>query len=516
MKRLDSAINPGWLLALAMGVALAAACGGSDGEGGPSGATGTAGPAGATGPAGTPGATGPVGTAGPTGPAGKDGSATNQGATGATGPVGPAGKDGTAGKDGPAGPAGATVVVSEIAKKGLDIAPVKLAIDGKTAAEVEAIGRGSYLVNAVVGCGDCHNQQKPDGTSVHLGGGASYELIPGTATVYARNLTPDAKDGMKLTEDQFIESLRTGKDQKDGSQLIVMPWPVFRWASTADLKAIYAYLKAVPAVSNTVPADIKGPLAAAKPVPFPSTYDEGDVARPLPPEAGPTGAPIADPGNVARGRAIQPLAEPAGFKSFSPTQQALFARGSYLVNALSGCNDCHSNPARDNTTLKINTAGYLSGGGVWAVPPGLDGLLKQTRTMTANLTGQNNGYKADFVTFMTTITTGTHANGTPLGFPMPAATYANMTLQDLEALYTYITNVPARTGANDKKIQGIARFCGKDGDCNTAAGETCNVATKECVGKTCATKDDCDACQSCTATKCAAPAAGDACLTSGI
>ncbi len=76
--------------------------------------------------------------------------------------------------------------------------------------------------------------------------------------------------------------------------------------------------------------------------------------------------------------------------------------------------------------------------------------------------------------------------------------------------------MPARTGANDKKIQGIARFCGKDADCNTAAGETCNVATKECVGKTCATKDDCDACQSCTATKCAAPAAGDACLTGGI
>jgi hypothetical protein len=44
-----------------------------------------------------------------------------------------------------------------------------------------------------------------------------------------------------------------------------------------------------------------------------------------------------------------------------------------------------------------------------------------------------------------------------------------------------------------------------------AAGETCDTTNHECVGRACATDDDCDVCQTCngTATKaCAAPPAG--------
>jgi hypothetical protein len=62
-----------------------------------------------------------------------------------------------------------------------------------------------------------------------------------------------------------------------------MPWVTFRWMTVEDIKAIYAYLQLIPAVANPVPDDIKGPFAAAPPVPMPAVYDEGDVARNLPP-----------------------------------------------------------------------------------------------------------------------------------------------------------------------------------------------------------------------------------------
>src|SRR5439155_2725149 len=119
-----------WSLGLGAVVAgsMIAACSGDTGPAGPAGAAGATGPAGANG---TPGATGPAGPSGP----GVD-SGTGEGGT-STGPV----------------------VLSSRATKGLQIASdlgVTLALGGKTNAQLEQIGQGSYLVNAVTGCNDCH------------------------------------------------------------------------------------------------------------------------------------------------------------------------------------------------------------------------------------------------------------------------------------------------------------------------------------------------------------------------
>ena len=63
--------------------------------------------------------------------------------------------------------------------------------------------------------------------------------------------------------------------------LIAHPWPTHRWMSTSDLKAIYSYLKVIPAVSHTVTADNKPPATG---VTFPGQYNEGLVTRALPAE----------------------------------------------------------------------------------------------------------------------------------------------------------------------------------------------------------------------------------------
>lgn len=199
----------------------------------------------------------------------------------------------------------------------------------------------------------------------------------------------------------------------------------------------------------------------------------------------------------------------------------LVGRGSYLVNAIAGCNDCHTNPDRAPMSLKINTAGYLAGGRVFAVPGFLAPLVRQTRTMAADLTGEEHGFfhepDATLDLFVEIIRSGTHADEdppAPLGFPMPWMAYRHMTDADLEAIYTYVKNVPARTGENDKETQELTRFCTIDADCR--AGETCAVATDECVGGACSADVECGVCQTCSGGHCAAPAPDSPCLTGGL
>jgi cytochrome c553 len=411
-------------------------------------------------------------------------------------------------------------VLSPTAQQGLLISPVPVSLGGLSGAEVEQVGEGSYLVNAVAGCGDCHDADGMSTSTTFLAGGTQFS-VGGANSVSARNLTPDPTTGLGLTQAQFITAIRTGMDFKespDGGSpeaLLVMPWQTFRWMSTPDLEAIYAYLQAIPAVNNPIPPDTK---PATPPVTFPTTYDEGAVTRPLPAETDAMGNPIPDPGFVGRGFAISPVAySVAGLPVLS---QGEFGRGSYLVNAVGGCSDCHTNPAR-GASGGITTAAYLSGGAVFAVPPPLQQPLGLVRSMSADLTGATNGSIATaligYPQFVGILTQGIHVEDPmpgPVAYPMPWPHLKYLTADDMASIFTFLTNIPHPSGTNDKATQSAARYCAKDSDCRT--GETCATATGECIGAPCMTAGDCDACQTCTTGACAAPAANAACLTSGL
>jgi hypothetical protein len=410
--------------------------------------------------------------------------------------------------------------LSAQAEKGLSITPFTLDTTGLTVAEKERIGIGSYYLNGLVLCQDCHQTPKPSGPPGYMSGGLSFAIGPSGEVVYSRNLTPDPDTGLKLTEAEFIEAMRTGKDYKSDNateQLIVMPWQTFRWMTEEDLKSIYAYLKKIPAVRNPVPNDIKGAAAAARPVPFPSTYADGETSRPLPAES------ASGTLNQDRGLALQTLADPPALTSLSAGDKTLYARGSYLVNAVADCNGCHTNPARDNFTAKIPTDKFLTGGQDWVVPPGLNAAQGYTRSMTANLLGASNGAiaKLTYEQFKAIIDTGSVTHGTvtrKIAFPMSNTVEGlrNAAGDDLKAIFTYLKNQVPRSGAGDKKTQEPARFCATNANCNAAAGETCNTATNECVGATCTVDADCGSCQTCSSSKCAAPAASSACIAGGI
>jgi mono/diheme cytochrome c family protein len=151
----------------------------------------------------------------------------------------------------------------------------------------ELVKRGEYLVT-INTCGDCHSpkQLTPQGpiidTTKLLSGHPANSVLPPldpaalqpnqwggispdiTAFAgpwgisYVANITPDSATGIGAwTEEQFIKTLRTGKHlgAETGRPILPpMPWQFIAKMTDEDLKAVYAYLKSIPPVSNRVPA----------------------------------------------------------------------------------------------------------------------------------------------------------------------------------------------------------------------------------------------------------------------
>jgi hypothetical protein len=55
----------------------------------------------------------------------------------------------------------------------------------------------------------------------------------------------------------FIQALRTGKHMGTGRPILPpMPWLMYMQMTNDDLKAVFAYLKSLPPISNAVPDPI--------------------------------------------------------------------------------------------------------------------------------------------------------------------------------------------------------------------------------------------------------------------
>ena len=73
---------------------------------------------------------------------------------------------------------------------------------------------------------------------------------------YAANLTPDESGLGNWTEPQFLKCIREGKWKGlDSTRQLLppMPWQAYKFMNDDELKAIFAYLKSIPAVNNVVP-----------------------------------------------------------------------------------------------------------------------------------------------------------------------------------------------------------------------------------------------------------------------
>jgi len=155
------------------------------------------------------------------------------------------------------------------------------------------VERGKYIVSTSA-CHDCHtptkmgpNGPEPDMSRALSGHPESIKvtkpakldspwMAAGSETFtawsgpwgisFTANLTPDDNTGLgKWTEELFIKAIREGKHMGTSRPILPpMPWPVYRNFTDEDLKAIWAYLRSIPAVSNHVPDPIFAPEPPVK------------------------------------------------------------------------------------------------------------------------------------------------------------------------------------------------------------------------------------------------------------
>lgn len=152
----------------------------------------------------------------------------------------------------------------------------------------QLVQRGEYLVTVLGGCHDCHapKEMGPQGPvpikNLWLSGYPANRpvvkadpkslkqgwimLVSDLTSAsgpwgvsFSANLTSDQTGIGNWTEENFIRALKEGKYKgipNARTLLPPMPWQNFVKAKDEDLKAIFAYLKSTPPVSNIVPAAI--------------------------------------------------------------------------------------------------------------------------------------------------------------------------------------------------------------------------------------------------------------------
>jgi mono/diheme cytochrome c family protein len=271
-------------------------------------------------------------------------------------------------------------------KKGFLAAAWLLAAALPAAAQDKALlARGTYLMDSIVACGNCHGQRDkgkplPD---KGLSGGMVFDEKPFKA--YASNITPDAETGIgKWTDEQLGRAIREGI-RPDGS-VIGPPMPIhfYRGISDDDLKAIIAYLRAQPAVKNVVP---KSEYRIA----LPKSY----------------GPPIRKP-------------VPA------PSRDDTVKYGAYLAGPLGHCMECHTPWVKGVPDMKRLGAGGNSFQGPWGV------------AVARNLTPHESGLRDwSDQEIARAIREGVRKDGTPLKPPMAYDWYRNISDEDMKALIAY-------------------------------------------------------------------------------
>jgi len=260
---------------------------------------------------------------------------------------------------------------------------------GTASFAASSVERGDYLVNSIMGCGNCHTPAGPTGPIADLA--LTGQMVDNNAqfTAVAPNITP-AGEVKDWTDAQLMKAIREGI-RPDGSLIgPPMPFEVYKGISDDDLASIVMYLRTVPAVA--------------------SDPGKSEYRIPLPPAYGP---PVEHVAAVPEG----PTAE----------------YGAYLAGPLGHCIVCHT-PMDEKGMLQLDTklgAGGMQFPGPWGV------------SVAANITPTGLGHYTDDE-LKAVLTTGVRPDGSHLLPPMPVAFLAHLKPQDVDALVAYLRTLPPK------------------------------------------------------------------------
>jgi mono/diheme cytochrome c family protein len=254
--------------------------------------------------------------------------------------------------------------------------------------------RGTYLMQSIVACGNCHTPKDRDGKPI-----ADRELAGGfviNAPIFhsvSPNITPDKETGIgNWTDDQIVDAIRNGK-RPDGTTIgPPMPIEYYRRLSDSDVRAIVAYLRTVKPIKNKTEK---------------STYK-----IPLPAQYGPTVTSVPD----------MPRADKVAY-------------GRYLATALGHCMDCHTPMVNGRSDMtKVG-----AGGREFEVHGG--GLITSTNVTPANDAGIARWSDAQV---KNAIAQGVRPDRALVPL-MAFDWYKNISADDLDALVAYLRTLKPAT-----------------------------------------------------------------------
>lgn len=255
------------------------------------------------------------------------------------------------------------------------------------------VERGSYLVNTILACGNCHSPKGPPAAIAgkDFSGGIEFDEPPFKVT--GSNITQDKETGIgNWTDAQIKALLRTGKRPNGVQVAEIMPTAFYGIITESDMDAIVAHLRTIKPVKNAVPDPIY---------------------------------------KIALPHHAFPGAE-------KPYTDAMLGdkvkKGFYLVT-IGHCMECHTPfGARGKDFVGDLGKGGMEFNGPWG------------KTVSRNITPSKAKGLGDWsdAEIKAAITKGVRKDGSPLKPPMGYPHYAQMTADDLDAMVAYLRTVPVK------------------------------------------------------------------------
>jgi mono/diheme cytochrome c family protein len=283
-------------------------------------------------------------------------------------------------------------------------------------------------------CISCHTAKN----AAPFAGGKAFEApYRFLGNIYSSNITPDRETGIgDWSEDDFIRAMRFGLAPGGKHLFPAFPYPSFTKLATADLKAIYAYLRIIPGVHAVAPEN--------------SFWFRQRWVMTL------WNALFFEPGELAP----------------DPGQSDAWNRGHYLVEALGHCGACHT---PRNLLLAERTDAFLTGG------LQIDGVeAEKNRAWSApNLTSAESGLaKWSIEDLKKYLKTGNSRRAGAFG---PMNEVIGNSLQyladsDVAAVAAYIKSIPAnkesphQTLSTDERSAGQALYDKHCEECHLSTG----------------------------------------------
>jgi len=268
-----------------------------------------------------------------------------------------------------------------------------LAVTSVARADTDLIKRGSYLVNGILTCGNCHTPKGPTGDigDRPFSGGLSWDEAPFKVT--APNITPDKETGIgEYTDAELKQVLRKGIKRNGAPVAMIVPSGFYEIMTDGDLDAVIAYLHTLKPINNRVPEPV---------------YKM------------PQGHPIP----------------PGGGKKFNEAMLGdKRSKGFYLVT-IAHCMECHTpmGPRGREFDTRLGAGGFEFPG-PWGV--------SVSRNITSSKEKGIGSWTDDEI--KRALTQGVSRDGSPLKPPMGYHYYATVAPDDLDAVVAYLRTVPAK------------------------------------------------------------------------